>query len=120
MKLTDLHPRWVGAGGAGIFNADMTPAPERHGVGLSFDCPCPACTAQRTGDEDADFRLRHFVAFTNPLDGGEPFDSSPGRPHWTRVGETFEGLTVTPSILSMVEKGGCGWHGWITNGEVTP
>ena len=40
MKLTDLNPRWVGAGGEGISDADGNPVPARAGIGLSFDCPC--------------------------------------------------------------------------------
>ena len=26
--------------------------------------------------------------------------------------------SLTPSILRVPDKGGCGWHGFITNGEV--
>lgn len=33
-----------------------------------------------------------------------------------RVGDTFDILTLTPSILRI--KPSCGWHGFITNGEV--
>ncbi len=44
----------------------------------------------------------------------------PQHAHWQRTGETFDTLTLTPSIHSRKEKGGCGWHGFITNGEVTP
>ena len=117
MRLTDLNPRWIGAGGDGVFNADGTPATPRDGVGLMFDCPCQTCTAKRTGDHDADFPLRHYIPFATPLDGGPPLESQ--RSNWTRVGDTFETLTLTPSILSDPAKGGCGWHGFITNGEVT-
>lgn len=112
MRLIELHPAWIGAGGPGIFNADNTPAMPRSGIGLMFDCPkgCPC--------DSEDHRVeRHFVAFANPLDGGPPFE--PGRPMWTRTGDDFETLTLAPSIHSVIEKGGCGWHGFITNGEVT-
>jgi len=48
-----------------------------------------------------------------PLDGGPPVD---GPKHvWTRTGDTFETLTLRPSILRM---DGCRWHGFVTNGEV--
>jgi hypothetical protein len=120
MRLTDLHPRWVGAGGEGISNADGSPAPERTGVGLMFDCPCAACTAQRTGDDDKDFHLRVYVNVNPPLDGGPIFHS--GGPTWTRIGDTFETLQLSPSILSVEGKGGCGWHGYVGKeipGEVT-
>lgn len=122
MRLTDLHPRFYGAGGPGIFNADMTPATPRSGIGVSFDCPCPTCTAKRTGDHDHDWYLRHFVAFKNPLDGGPTWTSHPTEPTWQRTGETFETLQLSPSILSDPTKGGCGWHGYVglsIPGEVT-
>ena len=121
MRLTELDPHWVGAGGEGIFNADGTPVPARHGVGLSFLCPCLTCVAKRTGDPDEDFYLRHFVGFANPVAGGPPHDIREGA-QWTRTGETFETLSVRPSILSAVAKGGCGWHGFIglnVPGDVT-
>jgi hypothetical protein len=100
--LLELDPGWMDAGGAGIMDRDGRPAPPRHGIGLSFTCPC--CGAWR------------YVPFSNPLDGGPPHQ--PDHALWHRTGETFETLTLTPSVLSAVEKGGCGWHGFITNGEV--
>lgn len=123
MRLTELDPRWVGAGGEGISDKDGNPVPERHGVGVSFLCPCPVCVPKRTGDADRDFHLRHFVPFTNPLDGGPPQVSA--HPTWERTGDTFDTLIVRPSILSDTAKGGCGWHGFIGGsggdqpGEVT-
>lgn len=61
MKLVDLHPHWIGAGGEGIYNANGTKATKRHGVGVLFDCPC--------GNTDDMHQL--YVPFSNPLDGGE-------------------------------------------------
>jgi hypothetical protein len=103
MKLIELEPRWVNAGGDGIRDAAGQPVPARQGIGLTFTCPC--C------------QWRHYVPFANPLDGGPAHD--PSRPVWDREGETFDRLTLRPSILSSKEKGGCGWHGYITGGEVT-
>jgi hypothetical protein len=108
VRLTDLDPRWVGAGGEGIRRADGSPAPERHGVGVLFDCPCGQC------------RSRCFVPFNNPVDGLGPWD--PTRALWQRTGDTFDTLATTPSILRSKDKGGCGWHGYIglsVPGEVT-
>jgi len=108
MRLTDLNPRWVGAGGPGITDAQDRPVPARHGVGLSFTCPCGKC------DSDT---ARCYVPFKNPLDGGPELE--PGRvDSWQRTGDTFENLTLTPSILRNPAKGGCGWHGYITNGQI--
>jgi hypothetical protein len=102
MRLVDLNPTWYGAGGEGISNADGTPVPERRGVGIIFDCPC-GC-----GELCA-------IPFANALDGGPQYDQRQG---WQREGDTFETLTLRPSILR-TKPPGCGWHGWITNGEVT-
>lgn len=143
MRLADLHPRWVGAGGDGVYQLTGRPCPAcpqdqidskcrvclgrgqeyakailRSGVGISFLCPCETCAAQRVGDDDSDFHLRLFVGFSNPIDGGAPIDPRT-KAQWYRGGETFETLTLTPSILSTKEHGGCGWHGFVTAGEVT-
>lgn len=111
MRLVDLDPRFVGAGGDGVTDHAGNPVPARHGIGLSFLCPCPVCTPKRKGNPDDDFHLRHFVEFTNPLDDGPVLDAD--RPHWLREGDTFETMTLQPSILSRVDAGGCGWHGYV-------
>lgn len=107
MKLSQLNPRFVGAGGSGITDAAGNPVPERTGVGLSFDCPC-GCSG------------RVYVAFRNPLDGGEPHSDGP---HWDRTGKTFGDLALSPSIQVLAGSGGvCRWHGYVgltTPGEVT-
>lgn len=100
MRLTELEPQWVGAGGEGISDASGNPVPERLGVAIAFNCPC-GC-GEPIG-----------IEFNNPLDGGPPHD--PSRSLWQRTGVTFDTLTLTPSIL---RKSGCGWHGFITNGEI--
>lgn len=100
MKLTDLNPRWVDAGGEGI-TRNGQPVPWRRGVGMTLDCPC-GC-----GE-------RHYVAFIQPLDGGPALDDD--GPRWSRTGDSFEALTLTPSLQ---KPDGCRWHGFITKGEVT-
>lgn len=102
MRLIELDPAWVGHGGEGVTDANGNPIPRREGVGVAFDCPC-GCGSPL------------FVPFANPLDGGPPYDK---RCLWNRTGETFETLTLAPSILRSKEKGGCGWHGFVRNGEI--
>lgn len=104
MKLTELNPRWVGAGGPGISDKDGKPVPAQEGVGLGYDCPC-GCGARR------------YVDFINPVDGSLPVQKDM-RHQWAREGDTFETLTLKPSILH-TKPHGCGWHGYITNGLVT-
>lgn len=105
-KLTDLNATFFGAGGAGITNADGTPVEERHGLGLICDCPC-----------GCDSKL--MVPFANPLDGKPQRAADGWRVFWTRTGDTLETLTLTPSVLRVKDSNGhgCGWHGFITNGE---
>ena len=101
MKLTDLNPEFVGHGGDSLADdKDGNPIPRREAVALSFDCPCGGKCGQRP-----------CLFFENPQDGGPPL---PGTT-WTRTGDTFETLTLIPSIQ---RKGGCNWHGFITNGDV--
>jgi hypothetical protein len=104
MRLTDLNPLWVDAGGPGISDRNGNPVPARHGIGIIFDCPC-GC------------RMRSYVDFSNPLDGGPPFRDDGHS--WQRTGETFETLTLYPSIKRDRAWCGCAWHGWIKGGEVT-
>jgi len=103
-RLVDLHPTWVGAGGEGVTGSDGKPVPRREAVGISFDCLCGCGGAI-------------FVQFQNPLDGGPPHDLRPSI-LWQRTGDTFETLTLRPSIL-FHPSGSCrGWHGFITDGNV--
>jgi hypothetical protein len=102
VKLTDLNPSFIGAGGPGISTrtaaGELEPVPARHGVGLSLDCPC-GCG------------VGCYVPFANPLDGGPQYDAQ----GWQRTGDTFETLTLSPSIQRL---SGCKWHGFIRNGEI--
>jgi len=102
VKLVDLNPRWIGAGGDDITESGTgNPVLRREGVALGFDCPC-----------GCDQRVAVFV--DPPVDGLGPYIRDAGINVWQREGSAFETLTLKPSIL---RSGGCGWHGFITNGE---
>lgn len=98
-KLVDLNPRWV-------FDD------QHRRIGVSFRYPV-SCKFN-LGDD-----CRAYVQFANTLDG------APHNPKgWQRAGETFETLTLTPSVLAHHQdftgqsSGECDWHGFVTNGEV--
>lgn len=96
MKLTDLNPKWVGCGEPGneiIF-------------GLRFDCP--HCRVQKLAVLFSPFIDPHNWI---PRIGEFHMDKQ----KWNREGETFETLTLKPSINT--EFSGH-WHGFIENGEV--
>lgn len=95
VSLTTLDPRWVTKGG--------------RRVGVSFACP----TCMETADPACSGRVAVF--FDPPLDPG-PAGPKP----WRRTGDTFETLSLSPSILTRVAPNGAAhWHGYVTNGQVT-
>lgn len=102
MKLTDLDPYYVASGGENVSNADGSPVPYRDRIGLTFDCPCRKCST------------RVCILFQNPPDGGPCCDAT--QRHWTLSGESFEDMTLTPSIQRLQPD--CKWHGFVTKGEV--
>ena len=71
------------------------------GVVAGYGYTCPGCGS------------RSWLALT---------DDSPG-PHWTvTAGDAASPATVTlsPSIFHTVERGGCGWHGYLIEGVLRP
>lgn len=112
MKLTDLNPRWFAEEG-------------RHGQGVTFDCP--HCRTVRLG-----------IAFSPTLDGGPPI-GMPNTPEigtlfkalwpadhvgtnivppgivWQRSGDTFDVLTLAPSVDASASGH---WHGFVQGGEI--
>jgi len=100
MQLTELHPKWVG-----VHNWCGNP---HFRCGIVFDCP--HCLKQRIA-----------IFFTPPIDPDHEWDKFdraelyPDHPKWTRQGETFDTITLTPSIdVSQYEH----WHGFIENGQI--
>jgi len=98
-RLVDCNPRWVTGRYAG--RDDDTP------VGVHFDCP--------EGHEGCD----HAIPFTPALDGTATTTWQTNGANWQRTGDTFETLTLTPSINTPQRQNGCAFHGFIANGEIT-
>lgn len=96
MRLSELNPRWV----TGL--AFSVPIP----VAVSFWCP--HCMAARL-----------HVPFRNPIDPEGLLANTnwqPPEPSWDRQGDTFDTLTLLPSVDASPRGH---WHGHITNGEVS-
>lgn len=99
MRLTDLNPAW------GHWSSGEGP------IEVVLDCPvCPGAKAHRC-----------HVPFANPMNGAKAVT----RHHlWQREGDTFETLTLSPSVdytkydNGTVRDPNC-WHGFIRVGEVT-
>lgn len=101
MRLVDLDPRWASDRSRHDAFDVLVYAANHHGMGLTFRCPC--CP-------DSGSRLAVF--FTNPFDGGQPHQDART---WARTGDTFETLSISPSIDASASGH---WHGFITNGEI--
>jgi len=103
VRLVDLNPAWLPTGGEGYSHSEGNSVPLRERVGIAFDCP-DGCGR------------RASIIFRNPIDVGPSIRDDDHV--WTREGDTFETLTLTPSI----QRVDCPnrWHGHITNGEITP
>jgi hypothetical protein len=114
MRLSELNPHWISEWTA-------LGKPERHGMGVMFDCLHCVLKGIKSGDSSM---VRIPVGFKNPLDGGPPFKDeikadgmARGRPLWDRTGDTFDTLTLSPSIDASKTHDG-GWHGFVRSGEV--
>ncbi len=87
MRLSDLNPSFYDAHDG------------RKGIGILCDCPCGSCDSLLA------------IPFDRPLDGEPPLDSTT----WKRTGDTFETLTLAPSVHRL---SGCKWHGFIRDGGI--
>ena len=113
MRLTDLDPHWIGVEQGEI----------HAGVHYGITFLCPHCRTTRIG-----------VMFDKPLDplgwekqmkaryGENNFILEPLRitndgKLWARTGDSFDTLSLQPSINCAASGH---WHGFVTAGEVTP
>jgi Family of unknown function (DUF6527) len=105
MRLMELEPEWVTHRPPnGIGHADSLESAD----GILFICP--ACWQKNGGPIGT-----HSVICWKPQ---VPAGIEPGPSRWPMTGTGFEDLTLTPSI-DLTVGGGCTWHGFIQNGEVT-
>lgn len=105
MKLTDLEPEWTKWISDKESRRVNTMA---EADGLWF--LCPVCIEANNGPIGT-----HMVLCWQPQ---VPLTTSPAPGRWTMTGTSFEDLTLHPSV-HLAGKGGCGWHGFVKNGEVT-
>ena len=108
MRLIDLKPHWIGLNNwasSSIFR-----------VGVSFLCPHCDPNLPEHGEHR---RRRLAVRFWPPIDPdgllGKMFDLPNEGFHRRESGDSFETLTIEPSIgFDSIGH----WHGRITNGEI--
>lgn len=78
--------------------------------GLLFTCP--KCAIYLASDPDGT-KSGHAVLCWFVGKVPDDVDPKPGR--WTPTGTTIDDITLTPSVH--LSGPGCGWHGWVLNGE---
>lgn len=94
MKLIECNPKWGSSKEVTCY--------------VIFDCP--------EGHEDC----RHSIPFTPSLDGQTQVSPQQNGAQWYRTGDTFENLTLSPSIRRIPLPGSddCALHIFIRNGLI--
>jgi hypothetical protein len=107
LKLAELQPRLLryAPKDGHIYHETVDTMAEAQGMILL----CPKCFVTNGGEVGTHSVICWFVG------RGVPDDAVPGPARWGASGLSLADLSLNPSVLL---KGGCGWHGFITNGEV--
>ena len=112
MRLRDLEARfvrWDKSDDGRITLPFADSIQDAHGVIFV----CPKCFNDLGGRVGAHSCICWFV-------GRVPQDAEPGPGRWNPSGSGIDDLTfIGPGLTSVLLTGGCGWHGFIQNGEVT-
>ena len=109
MRLTDLDPSFLRYDEKGFNRIDGI----EEAQGLMF--LCPKCFRENEGAKGT-----HGVICWS-RSRGVPDDARPGPGRWSLNGTGFGDLTLDGDggSRSVHLLSGCGWHGFVTNGEVT-
>lgn len=116
VRLSELDPRFLrfarDAEGRAL-HITVDSLAEAHGV--MFLCPlCYQANGGRVG-------THRVICWSRSR--GTPEDASPGPGRWTLEGTGFDDLTLNGDAIggggarSVLLTSGCGWHGFVTNGE---
>lgn len=111
VKLTELEPEWLRV----VMEGRWREVPMAEAQGLLFLCPkCFVANGGAVGTHSV-------ICWSRSAGVSDDEPPKPGR--WTWHGTGFEDLTLESDppggSRSVLLTGGCGWHGFITNGEVT-
>ncbi len=82
---------------------------EAHGLWFL----CPLCFQRNGGAVGTHFVMIGFAGKAPP--GTMSKNKAGADTRWSVSGSRFEDLTLQPSIL--LDGEGCGWHGFVTNGD---
>jgi hypothetical protein len=125
MRLRHLDAKFIGrykSGASGTtYRTDVGIA---EAQGVMFQCPKCAIGKPTGGNQHRRFvRGAHYVIcwFRNPRNAQPVPDSADPKPgRWYFTGTSIDDLTFTgPGAMSVLLTGGCGWHGFVTNGNAS-
>lgn len=125
MRLRDLDAQFLGNWKPRLNGVGPT---YRGGVsidkaqGIMFQCPKCAEGKPTGGNQHRRFvRGAHYVLcwFANPRKASRvPDDAYPKPGRWNFEGTSIDDITfVGPGAASVLLTGGCGWHGFVKNGD---
>lgn len=115
LRLTQLDPHFVRyeQRGKQKLIIDVPAIAEAQGIRFL----CPKCFAANSGPKGT----HQVICWSRAR--GVPDEARPGPGRWTIDGDGFGNLTLNgdpPGGARSVQlNGGCDWHGFVTNGEVT-
>ena len=112
MRLTDLEPQFLAVSAPGHWRHVDTLA---EAQGILF--LCPKCFAENGGPVGT-----HAVVCWS-ADRGTPTEERPLPGRWALKGTGYADLTLDgeggKSRSVLLTGPGCGWHGFVTNGEIS-
>lgn len=107
----ELSPKFIKSNSEGGWRA-VDSADDADGVMFL----CPLCYQRNGGSVGT-----HQVVIWDLTVPISPLFSGPGR--WALEGETLGSLSLSPAAPGRAHsvhlQGGCGWHGYVTNGQAT-
>lgn len=120
MRLVELDPQFLRyePEGERIIWRQVDSMNEAHGVQFL----CPKCFAANRGPAGT----HRVISWSR--ERGTPEEAEPGPGRWQMAGTGFADLSLVPDLNeardgrmahSVALIGGCAWHGFVTNGEVT-
>lgn len=119
MRLVDLDAQFIGAyHDKGYRRLDAIEGAQ----GIVFQCP--KCAEGKPRAEGGGIQGAHYVVcwFRNPRGAAPvPPDAQPGPGRWWVEGTGLDDLSFVagdpPLPNSVLLKGGCNWHGYVTKGD---
>ena len=113
MKLTDLEARFLKIISDGVMQCEGVQLSDAQGVIFL----CPKCFAANGGNINTHSVICWFRG------RGVPDEMSPKPGRWTPEGTGIDDLTFIPGsppiAISVLLTSGCGWHGYVTNGDAS-